>query len=73
VGGPDGARFRQRVVERRSGWPHPVDRRPDFDLRFHVRRANLPAGGGWPALLEAAAQVAMTPFDRTRPPWEAVL
>jgi len=24
-------------------------------------------------LLEAAAQLAMSPFDRARPPWEAVL
>ena len=67
-------RFRQRVVEAPLGLAAPrwTDD-PDFDLGFHVRRANLPAGGGWPALLEAAAQVAMTPFDRTRPPWEAVL
>jgi diacylglycerol O-acyltransferase len=68
------ARFRQRVVEAPLGLGAPrwtVD--PDFDLRFHVRRARLPEGGGWPELLEAAAQVAMTPFDRTRPPWEAVL
>jgi diacylglycerol O-acyltransferase / wax synthase len=67
-------RFRQRVVEAPLGLGAPrwtVD--PDFDLRFHVRRARLPAGGGWPELLEAAAQLAMTPFDRTRPPWEALL
>jgi WS/DGAT/MGAT family acyltransferase len=67
-------RFRQRVVEAPFGLGAPrwtVD--PDFDLRFHVRRARLPRGGGWPELLEAAAQIAMTPFDRTRPPWEATL
>jgi WS/DGAT/MGAT family acyltransferase len=67
-------RFRQRVVEAPFGLGAPrwtVD--PDFDLRFHVRRARLPQGGGWPELLEAAAQIAMTPFDRTRPPWEATL
>jgi WS/DGAT/MGAT family acyltransferase len=46
---------------------------PDFDLSFHVRRQRLPENGGWAELLEAAAQIAMTPFDRTRPPWEAVL
>lgn len=67
-------RFRQRVVEAPLGLGAPrwtVD--PDFDLRFHVRRQRLPEGGGWAELLDAAAQVAMTPFDRTRPPWEAVL
>jgi WS/DGAT/MGAT family acyltransferase len=67
-------RFRERVVEPPLGLGTPrwsVD--PDFDLRFHVRRTRLPEGCGWPELLEAAALVAMTPFDRTRPPWEAVL
>jgi WS/DGAT/MGAT family acyltransferase len=67
-------RFRQRVVEAPLGLGAPhwsVD--PEFDLRYHVRRARLPEGGGWPELLEAAAQLAMTPFDRERPPWEAVL
>jgi WS/DGAT/MGAT family acyltransferase len=67
-------RFRQRVVEPPVGLGAPrwtVD--PTFDLGFHVRRQRLPEGGGWSALMEAAAQIAMTPFDRTRPPWEAVL
>jgi diacylglycerol O-acyltransferase / wax synthase len=67
-------RLRQRVVEAPLGLGSPrwsVD--PEFDLRFHVRRARLPDGGGWPALLEAAARLAMSPFDRARPPWEAVL
>jgi diacylglycerol O-acyltransferase / wax synthase len=45
----------------------------DFDLRYHVRRSRLGGEGGWSELLTAAAQIAMTPFDRTRPPWEAVL
>lgn len=67
-------RLRQRVVEAPLDLGTPrwsVD--PHFDLRFHVWRARLPEGAGWPELLEAAARVAMTPFDRTRPPWEAVL
>jgi diacylglycerol O-acyltransferase / wax synthase len=67
-------RFRQRVVEPPAGLGTPrwtVD--PEFDLSFHVRRQRLPEGGGWSDLLAAAAQVAITPFDRTRPPWEAVL
>ena len=67
-------RFRQRVIEPPVGLGAPrwtVD--PDFDLTFHVRRQRLPDGSGWAELLAVAAQIAMTPFDRTRPPWEAVL
>jgi WS/DGAT/MGAT family acyltransferase len=67
-------RLAQRVVEPPLGlgWPRwSVD--PQFDLDYHVRRASLPAGGGWPALLLVAAQMAMTPFDRTRPPWQTLL
>jgi diacylglycerol O-acyltransferase / wax synthase len=45
----------------------------DFDLRYHVRRCRLGGDSGWPELLTMAAQLTMTPFDRTRPPWEAVL
>lgn len=67
-------RFRQRVVEPALGVATPcwaVD--PDFDLHYHVRRVRLPEPGGWPALMRAAEQVAMTPFDRARSPWEAYL
>jgi WS/DGAT/MGAT family acyltransferase len=67
-------RFRQRVVEPPFGLGAPrwtAD--PEFDLRFHVRRQGLPEGSGWAGLLDAAAQLAMTPFDRTRAPWLAVL
>ena len=51
-------RFRQRVVEAPFGLGAPrwtVD--PDFDLRFHVRRARLPRGGGWPELVLGEAAV----------------
>jgi WS/DGAT/MGAT family acyltransferase len=67
-------RLRQRVVEAPLGLGTPrwsVD--PHFDLRLHVWRARLPDGAGWPELLESAARLAMSAFDRTRPPWEAVL
>jgi len=67
-------RLRQRVVEAPLDLGTPrwsID--PHFDLRFHVWRARLPEGSGWSELLEAAARVALTPFDRARPPWEAVL
>ncbi|HEY3019506.1 MAG TPA: wax ester/triacylglycerol synthase family O-acyltransferase [Solirubrobacteraceae bacterium] len=67
-------RFRQRVVEPALGLGVPVwANDPDFDLHYHVRRARLPEGGGFAALLAAAEQIAMTPFDRARPLWEAVL
>lgn len=67
-------RFRQKVVEPALGIgnPHWVND-PDFDLHYHVRRVRLPDGGGWPALFSAAEQVAMTPFDRARSPWESFL
>ncbi|MCW3066167.1 MAG: hypothetical protein JWN32_3339 [Solirubrobacterales bacterium] len=67
-------RFRQRVVEPPLGLGTPtwaVD--GAFDLHYHVRRRHVPAPGGWAELLAAAEQIAMTPFDRARPPWEAVL
>lgn len=67
-------RFRKRVVEPPLGLGAPrwsVD--PSFDLSYHVRRTRLPDGGGWADLLADAARVARAPFDRNRPPWEAVL
>ena len=67
-------RFRQRVVEPLLGLGTPewtVD--PDFDLHYHLRRHRLPAPGGWRELLTACEQIAMTPFDKARSPWEAVL
>jgi diacylglycerol O-acyltransferase len=67
-------RFRQRVVEAPLGLGTPtwaVD--GDFDLGYHLRRMKIPAPGAWSELLEAAQQIGMTPFDRARSPWEAVL
>jgi len=67
-------RFRQRVVEPALGLGNPawvVDR--DFDLHYHVRRVRLPGSGDWWEALRVAEQIAMTPFDRSRSPWEAVL
>ncbi len=67
-------RFRQRVVEPALGVGTPtwvVDRH--FDLDYHVRRVRLPEGGGWSDMLKVAEQLAMTPFDRARSPWEATL
>jgi diacylglycerol O-acyltransferase len=67
-------RFRQKVVEPSLGVGLPawvVD--PDFDLHYHVRRVRLPEGAGYNELLDAAVQIASTPFDRARPLWESVL
>ena len=65
-------RFRQRVVVPSFGIANPtwVDD-PDFDLDYHVRRLRLPAPGSERQLLDAAAILAMTPFDKARAPWEA--
>jgi len=64
-------RFRQRVVEPLGGIGAPAwVTDPDFDLHYHVRRVRLPEDAGWAELLAAAEQVAMTPFDRARSPWE---
>jgi len=67
-------RARQRVVDPPLHLGAPVwaiD--PDFDLQYHLRRARLPPPGTLAQVLEVAAQVAMTPFDRARPLWEALL
>jgi diacylglycerol O-acyltransferase len=67
-------RFRQRVVEPTLGIGVPawvVD--PDFDLHYHVRRVRLPDGATFADLLATAEQIAMTPFDRARSLWEAIL
>jgi WS/DGAT/MGAT family acyltransferase len=67
-------RLRQRVVDGPFGLGAPrwADD-PAFDLAFHVRRQRLSEDGGFTQLLDVAAHLAMTPFDRTRAPWEAVL
>ena len=44
-----------------------------FDLAYHVRRVRLPDGGGVEDLMAIAQVMAMSPFDRARALWEAVL
>jgi WS/DGAT/MGAT family acyltransferase len=67
-------RFRQKVVDPplHLGAPAWVTD-PDFALTYHLRRVRLPAPGTFQQVLDLAEQVAMTPFDRARSPWEAVL
>lgn len=67
-------RFRQRVIDPPLQLGLPAwTTDPDFDLGYHVRRVRLPEPGGIDAVLDLAEQVAMTPFDRARSPWEGVL
>jgi diacylglycerol O-acyltransferase / wax synthase len=67
-------RFRQRVQEPLLGLGSPawIDD-PDFDLDYHLQRVALPEPGTRRQLLDFAQAEAMTPFDRARPPWRAVL
>jgi len=67
-------RLRERVVSAplRLAPPEWVED-PGFDLDYHVRRVAAPAPGGIRQLLDLAAHVAATPFDRARPLWEFVV
>ena len=64
-------RLRQRVVEPvvPTAAPTWADD-PTFDLGYHLRREQVSSRE---EMLARAAQVALRPFDRTRPLWEAVL
>jgi diacylglycerol O-acyltransferase / wax synthase len=67
-------RLRERVVDDplRLGTPTwTLDE--DFDLRYHLRRAQAPAAGLFEDVLAMAEVLGMAPFDRARPLWEAVL
>jgi WS/DGAT/MGAT family acyltransferase len=67
-------RFRQRVIDPPLHLGLPAwTTDPDFDIDYHVRRVRLPDPGSFDQVLDLAEQVAMTPFDRARSPWEAVL
>ena len=63
--------FRRRVATVPFRVDHPVwIEDPDFDLRFHVRRAALPAPGGRDELAAFTADVMSRRLDRSRPLWE---
>ncbi|ANY05280.1 wax ester/triacylglycerol synthase domain-containing protein [Pseudonocardia sp. HH130630-07] len=69
-------RFRERVRAPLGGlgtpyWINDLE----FDLHYHLRRVRIPGSGPgfWGELGPIAEQFAMTPFDRARPPWEAML
>jgi len=66
-------RLRDRVVEPILPLVPPAwspDR--DFDLRRHLYRVRLPGPGGMRELLDVTETVLSRPFDRARPPWEAM-
>jgi len=64
-------RFRQILYQPRRGlgWPLWVDA-PGFDLRNHVRVAQVPEPGDEPQLLLATEQLRAHRLDRSRPLWE---
>ncbi|EGD55500.1 wax ester/triacylglycerol synthase domain-containing protein [Gordonia neofelifaecis] len=67
-------RFRQRVVESplHTGTPSwQVD--PDFDLHYHLRRIRVAGDGSMREVFTLCEQLAMTPLDPARPPWEGYL
>lgn len=67
-------RLRDKVADPLGFVGNPVWVRDEqFDLHYHLRRYRLGGDGDWAELFTVAAKLAMTPFDRTRPPWEATL
>ncbi len=62
-------RHKLRTVPFRLGRPVWVED-PDFDLRYHVRRAALPEPGADRQLAELVAQVMSERLDRDHPLWE---
>ena len=66
--------FRKKLVPSPFGLASPrweID--PDFDLSWHLRRARVPAHGGFDAVLDHARNAGMTAFDHERPLWEFTL
>lgn len=67
-------RLRQHPVEPALGvgnlhW----ETTPDFALDRHLSRVSLPQPGSHRQLLDVAQALALEPFDKQQPPWEAVL
>lgn len=67
-------RLRQRVAESTFGIAAPswvVD--TDFDLDYHLRRAEVCGPGTFRDLLDLVQPLSTAPFDRSRPLWEFTL
>ena len=64
-------RLRQRIVDPLVPTAAPTwADDPTFDLGYHLRREQV---SGREEMLDRAAQMALRPFDRSRPLWEGVL
>lgn len=64
-------RFRQRIVEPRSGVGLPYwEDDPNFDLDRHLHHIALPAPGDRAALQELVSDLISTPLDRSKPLWD---
>ena len=67
-------RFRQRVTRTPLDLSNPVwTDDPRFDLRWHVRRAALPAPGGGAELRDLVGRIMSEPLDFGRPLWQLYL
>jgi WS/DGAT/MGAT family acyltransferase len=63
--------FRRRIVRVPFDLHHPVwFEDPDFDIRNHVHRIEVPAPHGQRQVDEVIGEIASTPLDRSRPLWE---
>lgn len=66
-------RFAERVVDPIVPTGPPMwSPDPHFDLAHHLRHVTLRAPGSIRDLLAVAQELAVTPLDRSRPPWMAV-
>jgi diacylglycerol O-acyltransferase / wax synthase len=64
-------RFRQRIVEARTGVGLPRwEDDPNFDLERHLHHIALPAPGDTAALQELVGDLISTPLDRSKPLWD---
>jgi len=67
-------RFRQRVVEPPFGLGSPTwVTDAEVDFAYHMNRIRLSGPGTMAQLIAEAQSMAMRPFDRARPLWEAAL
>lgn len=67
-------RLRQRVTETLVPLQTPTwELDPCFDLGYHLRRVRVPEPGTFDQVIGLAEVAAMTPLDKARPLWEAVL
>lgn len=67
-------RIRMRAVEPALRLGNPVwSVDPEFDIGYHLRRVRLPAPADFDHALRMCRHLATEPFDKARPPWNALL